>query len=171
MHHENDKAIDAVGGHGHGQLLTFRLADTTYALPVEVVKEIRGYANVTPVPGAPAHIRGVMNLRGQVIPVSDLRVRFGLEERAYDRFTVIILLQIAERVMGAVVDSVSDVVDVDPSATSEVPDMGAAVDQTHLSGLMTMDDDVVLTLRVDALVGSVDLGPAALTARRVQDAA
>ena len=171
MQPEADQHETPEQGHAPRQLLTFRLADSTYALPIEAVKEIRGYANVTPVPGTPAHIRGVMNLRGQVIPVADLRVRFGLEERPYDRFTVIILLTVGERVLGAVVDSVSDVVDFDASAMTDVPDMGAAVDQAYLSGMVTIDDDVVLTLRVETIVGTVDLGSSVLAARRSQEAA
>ncbi|MDJ0974652.1 MAG: chemotaxis protein CheW [Planctomycetota bacterium] len=146
------------------QYLTFALKDVTYALPVEAVKEIRGYTDVTPVPGAADYVLGVMNLRGQVIPVMDLRARFGIETKARDRFTVIVLIQLATRVVGAVVDAVADVLDIASDAIGPVPELGETIDQSYLAGMATIDDDVVLTLCVDAIVGSEGLADAASAA-------
>lgn len=170
---ERDKHIAeaAAGSAETRQYLTFLLADVTYALPVEAVKEIRAFTSVTPVPGAPAHVRGVMNLRGQVIPVMDLRARFGLPEREYDRFTVVILIHTGARVVGMVVDAVSDVIDIEPTSTADVPDLGDAVDKACLDGVLTIEDQVVLTLRIETIIDSAELGVAEPTPARGQDAA
>ena len=146
------------------QYLTFALREVTYALPVEAVKEIRGFTTVTPVPGAAPYVLGVMNLRGQVIPVMDLRARFGIEPKERDRFTVIVLIELAERVVGIVVDAVSDVLDIPAGAIGPVPELGDTVDQTYLAGMATIDDDVVLTLCVDAIVRTEGFADAASAA-------
>ncbi len=149
---------------GTRQFLTFALADVMYALPVETVKEIRGYSAVTAVPGAAPYVLGVMNLRGQVIPVMDLRSRFGMESKERDRFTVIVLVQLGARVVGIVVDAVSDVLDIPADAIGPVPELGDAVDQSYLAGLATVESGVVLTLCVEAIVGSEGLADAASAA-------
>ena len=115
-------------------------------------------------PGAAGYVLGVMNLRGQVIPVMDLRVRFGLETKARDRFTVIVLIQLGARVVGAVVDAVADVLDIASDAIGAVPELGETIDQSYLAGMATIDGDVVLTLCVDAIVGSEGLADAASAA-------
>lgn len=160
----SEPATTASSTSGARQYLTFALKDVTYALPVEAVKEIRGYTDVTPVPGAASHVLGVMNLRGQVIPVMDLRARFGLPARERDRFTVIVLIQLETRVVGIVVDAVSDVLHIAADALEPVPDLGETIDQTYLAGMATIDEGVVLTLSVDAIVGSEGLADAASAA-------
>lgn len=142
------------------KFLTFALAEVTYAVPVEMVKEIRGYSDVTAVPGAASYVLGVMNLRGQVIPVMDLRARFGLPTTERDRTTVIILLSLGTRIVGVVVDAVSDVMDIPVDDINPVPELGETVDQRYLAGMATVDTGLVLTLCVEAIVGSEGLADA-----------
>ena len=135
------------------QLLAFRLAQEFFALPILQVQEIRGITPITPIPNAPEHIRGVINLRGTIVPVIDLRTRFGLEQAVYDRFTVIIVVLIGTRVVGLVVDAVSDVLDVASSDIAAPPDLGARVDTSFLTGMIKRGDDIVLLLELEQLLG------------------
>ncbi len=146
------------------QYLTFRLGEEEYGLEILRVQEIKGYSKVTPLPNTPPEVRGVMNLRGTVVPIIDLRARFGLREAEYDRFTVIIVVTVGTTVAGLVVDAVSDVLDVGSSERVPTPDLGAGVDTAFMSGMARTGDRLVTLLNVDRLVGSTavaDGGPAA----------
>jgi len=139
------------------QQLTFSLAGEEYGVDILSVREIRGWSRVTRIPQTPAHLLGVLNLRGAIVPVLDLRLRFGLAREGYDDSTVMIVVAVAERLFGIVVDAVSDVVDIDPAAIKPVPDMGAIVDTRYLKGLATHVERMVMLLDVEKLMRPEDV--------------
>lgn len=140
------------------QFLAFRLADELFAIEILRVQEIRGITPITPIPNAPRYIRGVMNLRGTIVPVIDLRMRFGLGEAEYNKFTVIIVVRLGARIIGLVVDAVSDVLDVSPNDIENTPELGARVDTSFLNGMLQRGDEIILLLNLEQLVGlQVDL--------------
>ena len=151
MHENTDGAAPTV------QQLTFNLAGEEYGVDILSVREIRGWSRVTRIPQTPEHLLGVLNLRGAIVPIMDLRLRFGLERENYGDSTVVIILAIAERLFGIVVDAVSDVVDIDPAAIKPVPDMGAVVDTRYLKGLATHVERMVMLLDVDKLMRPEDV--------------
>ena len=139
------------------QQLTFNLAGEEYGVDILSVREIRGWSRVTRIPQTPDHLLGVLNLRGAIVPIMDLRLRFGLERENYGDSTVVIIVAVAERLFGIVVDAVSDVVDIDPTAIKPVPDMGAVVDTRYLKGLATHVERMVMLLDVDKLMRPEDV--------------
>jgi len=139
------------------QQLTFNLAGEEYGVDILSVREIRGWARVTRIPQTPEYLLGVLNLRGAIVPIMDLRLRFGLERESYGDSTVVIIVAIAERLFGIVVDAVSDVVDIDPAAIKPVPDMGAVVDTRYLRGLATHVERMVMLLDVEKLMRPEDV--------------
>ena len=128
MNDAANQAMDAT------QYLTVNLADEEYGVDILAVREIRGWTPVTRIPQAPSYVLGVLNLRGAIVPVLDLRLRFGLAREEYTATTVTVIVTVAGRNFGVVVDAVSDVVDVDAAAVRPVPDMGTAVDTEYLKG-------------------------------------
>jgi len=151
MHENTDGAAPTV------QQLTFNLAGEEYGVDILSVREIRGWSRVTRIPQTPDHLLGVLNLRGAIVPIMDLRLRFGLERESYGDSTVVIIVAVAERLFGIVVDAVSDVVDIDPAAIKPVPDMGAVVDTRYLKGLATHVERMVMLLDVDKLMRPEDV--------------
>lgn len=139
------------------QQLTFTLAGEEYAVDILAVREIRGWSRVTRIPQTPAYVLGVLNLRGAIVPIMDLRLRFGLERESYGDDTVMIIVAIAERLFGIVVDAVSDVVDIEPAAVKPVPDMGTVVDTRYLKGLATHAERMVMLLDVEKLMRPEDV--------------
>jgi len=121
------------------ECLTFRLGVEEYGVDILKVQEIRGYENPTRIANAPAFIKGVLNLRGLIVPIVDLRLRFCLEQAAYDALTVTIILNVAGRVVGAVVDSVSDVVELKSEQIKPAPEFNAVVDANYITGIGTID--------------------------------
>jgi purine-binding chemotaxis protein CheW len=138
------------------QYLTVNLADEEYAVDILAVREIRGWTPVTRIPQAPSYVLGVLNLRGVIVPVLDMRLRFGLAREAYTATTVTVIVTVAGRHFGVVVDAVSDVIDIAPSAIRPVPDMGTAVDTEYLKGLTSVGERMVLLLDVDKLLQPQD---------------
>jgi purine-binding chemotaxis protein CheW len=134
------------------QYLTFRLDEEEYGIDILKVQEIKGYFGVTPIPNTPNYIRGVMNLRGTVVPVLDLRVKFSREEREYNKFTVIIVVTMQEKVMGMVVDAVSDVLDIPALQIRATPDMGSRHDMRFISGMATVAEKLVVLLDIEKLL-------------------
>jgi purine-binding chemotaxis protein CheW len=138
------------------QYLTFSLAGEEYGIDILKVQEIRGWAPVTKVPNAPAFVRGVMNLRGAIVPVIDLRLRFGLATIEYTKTTVVIVVMVqgatGNRVIGAVVDGVSDVLNLQAADIQPAPDFGTAVHTEFISGLVTIEAGMVMLLNVDRLL-------------------
>ena len=139
------------------QQLTFNLAGEEYGVDILAVREIRGWSRVTRIPQTPEHLLGVLNLRGAIVPIMDLRLRFGLERESYGDNTVVIIVAVDERLFGIVVDAVSDVVDIDPAAIKPVPDMGAVVDTRYLKGLATHVERMVMLLDVEKLMRPEDV--------------
>jgi purine-binding chemotaxis protein CheW len=147
------------------EFLSFRLGAVAYGLQTRDVREIRGYETPTPVPGAPAHLQGVLNLRGQMVPVLDLRVRFGLSQVRFDPLTVTVFLQLAGRTVGLVVDSVSDVLTLTPAQIRPLPPGTAGADACGILGIGVPDParygDMLVLLDMHTLLGADDLGPGA----------
>jgi purine-binding chemotaxis protein CheW len=141
------------------QYLTFNLAGEEYGIDILKVQEIRGWMPVTKVPNAPVFVRGVMNLRGAIVPVIDLRLRFGLEAIEYTKITVVIVVTVqsdnGSRIIGMVVDGVSDVLNVNAADIQSSPDFGTAVHTEFISGLVTIEAGMVMLLDVDRLL-SID---------------
>ena len=142
------------GVEGSAQFLTFTLGGEEYGVEILRVQEIKGFTAVTPIPNAPAFVKGVMNLRGTVVPVFDLRLKFGMPPKEYDRFTVIVVVNVAARVVGLVVDAVSDVLDIAHRAIDTSPDLGASVDTSILQGIARNDDRLITLLDIDRVVGA-----------------
>jgi purine-binding chemotaxis protein CheW len=159
-------AVEAAGAAPGGQILTFILAGEEYGVDILRVQEIKGWDSATPIPNTPHYIRGVINLRGSIVPVVDLRRRFDLGVVEYDKTTVVIVLKVAgpqgERTMGFVVDAVSDVYSVAGEQVKPPPDFGAAVGTEFVRGLATIDQKMVILLDMDQLVGGDTLAGEAI---------
>jgi len=140
------------------QYLTFIMKDEEYGVDILSVQEIRGWEPVTPVPNSPAHVKGVVNLRGIIVPIVDLRAKFNLESVAYGPLTVVIVLRVQfdgnERVMGVVVDAVSDVYNLSLENMQTAPDLGDHVDTNYIRGLAAVDEKMIVVLDIDALLDS-----------------
>jgi len=154
------------------QYLTFSLAGEQYGIDILKVQEIRGWNPVTRIPNVPDFVKGVMDLRGAVVPIVDLRGRFNLEEMAYSNITVVILAMVGEavggRVVGLVVDGVSDVLDIRPGDVQPPPDFGSTVNTEFLKGLVTRETGMVLLLDMERLLAVDELyGLAGSTAARL----
>lgn len=138
------------------QYLTVNLAHEEYGVDILAVREIRGWTPVTRIPQSPHYVLGVLNLRGAIVPVIDLRLRFGLSREEYNATTVTVIITVAGRQFGIVVDAVSDVLDVADDAMRPVPDMGTTVDTEYLKGLTSIGDRMVLLLDADKLLQPQD---------------
>jgi purine-binding chemotaxis protein CheW len=143
---------------GTTQYLTFVCAGEEYGVEILCVQEIKGWEGVTRVPYTPPYLLGVMNLRGVIVPVIDLRLRFGLPPRAIDGSTVVIVVRVraglAQKTAGIVVDAVSEVYSVAPADIKSTPDLGASPDGACVRGLTTVDEKMVMLLDIDRLVSS-----------------
>ncbi|MEQ1579635.1 MAG: chemotaxis protein CheW [Steroidobacteraceae bacterium] len=154
-----------IGANGSNQVLTFTLGMETYGVDILRVQEIRGWAQVTRIPQSPPHVLGVLNLRGSIVPIVDLRMRFRLEHAEYTAVTVIIVLSVetasGRRDLGVVVDGVSDVIDIKSADLKPAPDLGSQVSTEFIQGLMTVGEHMVMLLDIDRLVGG-DIGDVAI---------
>jgi purine-binding chemotaxis protein CheW len=139
------------------QYLTFWLNEQEYGLDLLRVREIRGFTAITAIPNMPSHIKGVMNLRGTVLPVVDLRLKFGMPEKPYTKFTVIIIAKSGEKNIGLVVDSVSDVLSLPAHQISPPPDFGIAVDRNFILGLLKASDRLSILLDLDKLLSESEV--------------
>ncbi len=151
------KAVAERQGNEAQQFLTFLLEDQEYGLEIFKIREIRGYAPVTPIPNVPPHVRGVMNLRGTVLPVIDLRMKFRLPAVDYSKFTVIVIATVGEKTVGLLVDAVSDVLMVAQDAMREAPDFGAAVDTRFINGVFESRDHLIVALSLEELLSECEL--------------
>src|SRR5665647_3447527 len=145
------------------EFLAFTLGQEEYGIDIQKVQELRGYDTVTRIANAPEHIKGVVNLRGIIVPIIDMRIKFNLGTPTYDQFTVVIILNMASRVMGMVVDSVSDVITLTPEQVKPAPEMGAVLDTEYLIGLGTLDDRMLILVDIDKLMTSAEMGLMAQT--------
>lgn len=139
------------------QFLTFLLNDQEYGLEIFKIKEIRGYAPITPIPSVPPHVRGVMNLRGTILPVIDLRMRFHLPAIEYNKFTVIVIATIRDKTVGLLVDAVCDVLMVAHDAMREAPDFGAAVDTRFIHGVFESREHLAVALDLEELLSDCEV--------------
>jgi len=138
------------------QYLTFALSAEQYGIELLKVQEIRGYSAVTPIPNTPPFIKGVMNLRGAVIPIIDLRARFGMAAIEYTTFNVIIVINVGCKVMGLLVDAVSDVLSVGPGDLRPAPDFGERADTRFISGMAATGDNIAVLLDLESLLSEAD---------------
>lgn len=150
-------ASTVVNAAGSNQVLTFTLGEETYGVDILRVQEIRGFSPVTRIPQSSAHILGVLNLRGSIVPIVDLRMRFSLERAEYTPLTVIIVLSVESSVgrrdFGVVVDGVSDVIDVPVCDVKPAPELGAQVNTEFIEGLAAVSGRMVMLLDIDQLIG------------------
>jgi purine-binding chemotaxis protein CheW len=140
------------------EFLSFTLGQEEYGIDIQKVQELRGYDAVTRIANAPEHIKGVVNLRGIIVPIIDMRIKFNLGTPTYDQFTVVIILNIASRVMGMVVDSVSDVITLMQEQIKPAPAMGSVLDTDYLIGLGTLDERMLILVDIDRLMSSSEMG-------------
>lgn len=140
------------------EYLAFTLGREEYGLDILRVQEIRGYEPVTRIANAPGFIKGVVNLRGTIVPIVDMRIKLELGEPVYDQFTVVIILNIAGRVVGMVVDSVSDVTTLKPEQIRPAPEVGAAFDSDYLVGLGDLGERMLILVDIDKLMTSSEMG-------------
>jgi purine-binding chemotaxis protein CheW len=140
------------------EVLSFRLGGEEYAISILKVQEIRGYDAVTRIASAPDYMKGVINLRGIIVPIVDMRIKFNVGKVVYDAFTVVIILNISNHTIGVVVDSVSDVVTLTPDQIKAAPDLGNNMAAEYLQGLATVDERMLILLDIDRLLGSEEMG-------------
>lgn len=155
--HQTPDAGDAAGT-GSGEFLTFVLGQEEYGVDILRVQEIRSYDAVTRLPEAPEYIKGVINLRGIIVPVVDMRLKFRLPSAEYNALTVMIVLNVGGRVVGMVVDSVSDVVRLAAEQVRAVPEIGATIDRQFLTGIGTLDQRMLILLDIERLMGHETMG-------------
>jgi purine-binding chemotaxis protein CheW len=140
------------------QFLTFRLASEEYGVDILTVQEIRGWSSVTKVPHTPAWLLGVVNLRGVVVPIIDLRIKFNLASAEYNETTVVIILTLATRVVGVVVDAVSDVITLGSQQIKAAPSLGSGAETSHIIGFGTLDERMRILMDVEKLMAGADMG-------------
>lgn len=140
------------------EVLSFRLGPEEYGIDILRVQEIRGFEPPTRIAHAPPYMLGVVNLRGTIVPIVDMRVRFNLEQSAYDAFTVVIVLHIGQRVVGMVVDGVSDVITLTPEQLRPVPEFNSVIDSEHLMAIGALEQRMLILLDIEKLMSSPDMG-------------
>ncbi|KXS35486.1 MAG: purine-binding chemotaxis protein CheW [Halomonadaceae bacterium T82-2] len=151
-----DKAQAAIDAHSQ-EFLVFSLGDEEYAVDILKVQEIRGYENVTRIANAPAFIKGVTNLRGVIVPIVDLRIKFNLDNVEYGGQTVVIVVNVADRIVGIVVDGVSDVMTLTPEQIKPAPEFGVTLSSDYLSGLGSLEDRMLVLVDIDKLLTSEEM--------------
>jgi purine-binding chemotaxis protein CheW len=139
------------------ELLTFTLGSEEYGIDILKVQEIRGYDAVTKIANAPDFIKGVINLRGIIVPIVDMRIKFNLGKVEYDQFTVVIILNVASRVVGIVVDGVSDVITLTPEQLKAAPEFSSTLDTQYITGLGTVDERMIIVVDIERLMTSRDM--------------
>ena len=139
------------------EFLSFTLGKEEYGISIQKVQELRGYDTVTRIANVPDFIKGVVNLRGIIVPIIDMRIKFQLGTPTYDALTVVVIMNLTERVVGMVVDSVSDVVTLTPAQIKPAPEMSGAVATNYLTGLGTIDDRMLILIDIDMLMNSPEM--------------
>jgi len=159
----HDLMLNAARTHGTSiaatrEFLAFRLGDEDYAIDILKVQEIRVFDAVTKLPGAPDYIKGVINLRGLIAPVVDLRIKFGFSEAAYNPFTVVVVLVVHERLVAVVADAVVDVVALTEEEIKPPPEFATSVNVEYVTGLATKGEHMLILLDIEKLISSRALG-------------
>ncbi|MCB4812305.1 chemotaxis protein CheW [Methylovorus menthalis] len=139
------------------EFLTFVLGNEEYGLEILKVQEIRGYDAVTKIANTPEFIKGVVNLRGRIVPIVDLRIKFNLGKVEYNEFTVVIILNLNGRIVGMVVDGVSDVMSLQPNQIRAVPDIVASIDTKYIVGLASVEEKMFILVDIEQLMSSTDM--------------
>ncbi len=140
------------------EYLTFRLDQEEYGIDILKVQEIRGYEKPTRIANAPGFIKGVVNLRGTIVPIIDMRLKFNCAQAEYNNFTVVIILNLHNRIVGIVVDSVSDVMELAPENLKAAPEIDSSIDSAAVVGLGSVGDRMLILLDIEKLMSSVDMG-------------
>ena len=146
-----------------GEFLAFKLGQEEYGIDILRVQEIRSYERPTHMANSPAHILGVLNLRGVIVPIVDMRIKFKLEQVNYDILTVVIILNIGRQVVGMVVDSVSDVIALGSDQLRPVPEFSAAINNDHVLAIGALEDRMLVLLDIEKLMTGADMGLVAPT--------
>jgi len=139
------------------EFLSFTLGEEEYAIDILKVQEIRGYDAVTVIANTPDFIKGVINLRGTIVPIVDMRIKFHLGTVEYTQLTVVIILNLGHRVVGIVVDSVSDVLALSPEQIRPAPELSAALDTRYLTGLGTVDERMLIMVDIEKLMSRSEM--------------
>ena len=139
------------------ELLTFTLGSEEYGIDILKVQEIRGYDAVTTIANSPEFIKGVINLRGIIVPIVDMRIKFSLGNVTYNELTVVIILNIAKRVVGMVVDGVSDVIALTPDQIKAAPEFSSSLDMEYITGVGTVDERMIIVVDIEKLMTSRDM--------------
>ncbi|MBL8511615.1 MAG: chemotaxis protein CheW [Betaproteobacteria bacterium] len=150
--------MDELVAMGQREFLTFRLGQEEYGIDILKVQEIRGYDTVTRIANAPDFIKGVINLRGVIVPIVDMRIKFRLGEAEYNSFTVVVILNVMDRVVGIVVDSVSDVLELNSEQIRTAPEFSAALDSSYIMGLGSIGERMLILVDIEKLMSSSDMG-------------
>lgn len=140
------------------EYLTFRLGSEEYGIEILKVQEIRRYDAITHIANSPDYIKGVINLRGTIVPIIDMRIKFNLDHAAHDRFTVVIILTVADRVMGILVDGVSDVITLADDQVRPAPGLGSVIETDYIMGLGTVNERMLILIDIEKLMRSSDIG-------------
>jgi purine-binding chemotaxis protein CheW len=171
--HENTAVSQAAAQAGHlahtaavqgtpREVLSFKLGAEEYGIDILKVQEIRGYESPTRIANAPAFMKGVVNLRGVIVPIVDMRVRFALDDVKYDAFTVVIILNVAGRTVGIVVDSVSDVLELRSDQIKPAPEFNGSIDSTYITGLGTVKsgdaERMLILMDIEQMMSSAEMG-------------
>ena len=149
--------MDSSGVPASGEYLTFTLGKEEYGIDILKVQEIRGHEAVTRIANAPPFIKGVINLRGVIVPIVDLRIKFNLGDPSYDQFTVVIILNIGKRVVGIVVDGVSDVIQLNSDSLHPPPEFGSILDTRFILGLGTVEERMIIMVDIEQLMTSQEM--------------
>lgn len=157
MSAETTELAEPAADSATGEYLTFTLGDEEYGIDILKVQEIRGYDTVTKIANTPDFIKGVINLRGTIVPIVDLRIRFHLGKVEYDAFTVVIILNLDSRIVGIVVDGVSDVIALTAEQIRAVPDLVASIDTKYIVGLGTVKERMLILVDIQRLMSSQDM--------------
>ncbi|MBV6448357.1 chemotaxis protein CheW [Nitrosomonas sp.] len=140
------------------EFLIFKLGDEEYGIEILKVQEIRSYEVITQIANTPDFIKGVINLRGIIVPIIDMRIKFSLSNASYDQFTVVIILNVSGQVMGIVVDGVSDVLSLESNQMRPAPELGSALDTEYIMGLGTIDNRMLILIDIEKMVNSGGMG-------------
>ncbi|HCI13731.1 MAG: chemotaxis protein CheW [Gallionellales bacterium GWA2_60_142] len=153
MQEDKERAVESRSR----ELLTFTLGKEEYGIDILKVQEIRGYDAVTTIANSPEFIKGVINLRGIIVPIVDMRIKFSLGNVTYNELTVVIILNIAKRVVGMVVDGVSDVIALTPEQIKAAPEFSSSLDMEYITGMGTVDDRMIIIIDIEKLMTSGDM--------------
>ncbi len=152
-----DEETSMAAENGAQEYLTFTLGKEEYAMDILKVQEIRGYDSVTHIANTPEFMKGVINLRGVIVPIIDMRIKFGLDKVIYDEFTVVIIINVLGRVIGMVVDGVSDVVTLPPGQIKPAPEFSSSINAEYITGIGTVNKQMLILTDIERLIGSADM--------------